>query len=89
MLRLPAHDVSVVEGSRLAAILGAGDHPVNSRHHQAVDHVGEGLIVSARSCTDGVIEALEAPARRFTVAVQWHPRIRSIASLRRGSSSSR
>jgi putative glutamine amidotransferase len=45
---------------------------VNSRHHQAIKRVGDGLIVSA-TAPDGVIEAVEDPGQRFCVAVQWHP----------------
>ena len=41
-------------------------------HHQAVDVVGESLLVSARS-DDGVVEAVEVLGRRFVVGVQWHP----------------
>ncbi len=66
------HHAEIYEGTRLAQIFGPGVHVVNSRHHQAVDHVGEGLIVSAKS-PDGVIEGLERPDLRFAVAVQWHP----------------
>jgi putative glutamine amidotransferase len=68
----PVHSVNVVEGSRLAQIVGAGNLAVNSRHHQAVDSVGHGLIVSARA-EDGVIEGIEMPDKRFALAVQWHP----------------
>jgi putative glutamine amidotransferase len=46
---------------------------VNSFHHQAVDRIGEGLVVTARCPEDGVVEGLEMPSRRFAVAVQWHP----------------
>jgi len=66
------HYVRVVPNSRLAAIVGEGEHEVNSRHHQAVARVGDGLVVSAES-RDGVIEALERPGQVFAVAVQWHP----------------
>jgi putative glutamine amidotransferase len=45
---------------------------VNSRHHQAVRQIGDGLIVSA-TAPDGVIEAIEDPAARFCLGVQWHP----------------
>ena len=69
----PVHDVRIEPGSRLAKILGAGLHAVNSRHHQAVDRIGAGLVVTARSTPDGVIEALERGDRRFALAVQWHP----------------
>lgn len=70
---LPAHQILVEPGTRLAAILGEGLHPVNSRHHQAVDQLGAGLRVTARSVPDGVIEAMELSGRRFALAVQWHP----------------
>jgi putative glutamine amidotransferase len=46
--------------------------PVNSRHHQAVRHVGAGLEVVG-TAPDGVIEAVERPGARFCLAVQWHP----------------
>jgi putative glutamine amidotransferase len=68
----PVHTVQIQPGTRLAEILGPVEHPVNSRHHQAVDRVGKGLIVSARA-PDGVIEALEDPGHPFAVACQWHP----------------
>ena len=41
-------------------------------HHQAVDALGESLLVSARS-DDGVVEAVEVLGRTFAVGVQWHP----------------
>jgi putative glutamine amidotransferase len=69
----PAHEITVAADSRLASILGGGVHAVNSRHHQAVDRVGAGLTVAARSTPDGVIEALERADLPFAVAVQWHP----------------
>jgi len=68
-----AHQVIVEPESHLAQITGAQTLLVNSRHHQAVDRVGEGLRVSARDPEDQTIEALEQPNRRFVVAVQWHP----------------
>jgi putative glutamine amidotransferase len=45
---------------------------VNSRHHQALKTVASGLFVSA-TAPDGVIEAVEDPAARFCLGVQWHP----------------
>jgi gamma-glutamyl-gamma-aminobutyrate hydrolase PuuD len=67
----PVHDV-VLEG-RMAEIFHATRMPVNSRHHQAVDRPGEGLLVTASDPEDGVIEGLTLPAARFAVCVQWHP----------------
>ncbi len=66
------HAVTVVGRTRLASILEEGHCTVNSRHHQAVDVVGQGLIVTARSA-DGVVEALERPDLPFAIAVEWHP----------------
>lgn len=66
------HEVQVDPDSLLAQALGTHRLPTNSRHHQAVDRVGEGLIVTARSA-DGLIEATEKPDARFFVTVQWHP----------------
>jgi putative glutamine amidotransferase len=67
------HDVEITPGTRLHAILGKQRVAVNSFHHQSVRDVGRGLVVSARSPEDAVVEGLEAPDRRFAVAVQWHP----------------
>jgi putative glutamine amidotransferase len=75
----PAHTVHVAGHTRLAGIVGEGEHAVNSRHHQGVDRPGEGLLVSAVS-NDGVIEALERPDKPFAVAVQWHPEDRILVS---------
>ncbi|MET0552461.1 MAG: gamma-glutamyl-gamma-aminobutyrate hydrolase family protein [Vicinamibacteria bacterium] len=68
-----AHAVRVLPGTRLRAILERDEVAVNSFHHQAVKDVGEGLVVSARATADGVVEAVERPASRFVVGVQWHP----------------
>lgn len=68
------HDVAITPGTILAGVLGDGPVHVNSRHHQAVtaDRVGKGLVV-AGTTEDGVVEALENPANRWAVSVQWHP----------------
>jgi putative glutamine amidotransferase len=47
---------------------------VNSLHSQGVARLGPGLVVEARSATDGLVEAFHVrDAQRFAVAVQWHP----------------
>jgi putative glutamine amidotransferase len=66
------HTVRICPRTRAAAIFGAGDYGVNSRHHQGVDRVGENLVVSGMS-DDGLVEVIERGDRRFAVAVQWHP----------------
>ncbi|MBE0607929.1 MAG: gamma-glutamyl-gamma-aminobutyrate hydrolase family protein, partial [Dehalococcoidia bacterium] len=67
-----AHGVEVESGSRLAGIVGGTRVEVNSRHHQAIDRLGEGLVVTGKA-PDGIIETVEAPGQRFVVGVQWHP----------------
>jgi putative glutamine amidotransferase len=67
-----AHSISVTLGTRLHEIFGADEVPVNSMHHQVLDRLADGLIVSAIA-PDGLIEAIEAPAEAFTLGVQWHP----------------
>jgi putative glutamine amidotransferase len=68
-----AHEVAVEPGTRLARIAGDARLQVNSRHHQAVSRLGEGLQISARAMGDGIIEGLERADRSFVVGVQWHP----------------
>ncbi|BBY57257.1 gamma-glutamyl-gamma-aminobutyrate hydrolase family protein [Mycolicibacterium sarraceniae] len=63
--------IDIVAGTRLAEILGTDRVIARSGHHQAVDTVGEGLVVAARAL-DGIVEATEDP-NRWYVGVQWHP----------------
>jgi putative glutamine amidotransferase len=74
-----AHRIWVGPDTRLAGIIGAGGHDVNSRHHQAIEIKAESVIVSAIS-EDGVIEAIEKPGAAFAIAVQWHPEDRIFVS---------
>jgi len=72
-----AHEVWVEKDSLLAKLLGdrlvgSDTCEVNSRHHQAVKTVAPGFRVSA-TAPDGVIEAIEDPAARFCLGVEWHP----------------
>lgn len=69
----PTHRVRVQPGSRLARVLDADELPTNSFHHQAVKRVADGFQAVAWAIADGVIEGIEHPARRFALAVQWHP----------------
>ncbi len=69
-----AHRVVVEPGSLLARLVGASRLMTNSTHHQAVDRIAPGLVVSARSEVDGLVEAIEsADPGRFALGVQWHP----------------
>ena len=66
------HATDIKEGTRLASILGTGEHDVNTSHHQAVRDLGDGLRI-AGVCGDGVIEAIESQGDDFLIGVQWHP----------------
>ena len=70
---MPAHAVDVVAETLLSSVVGEPKLMVNSRHHQAVERLGEHLTISARDGEDGVVEALERPDRTFVLTVQWHP----------------
>jgi putative glutamine amidotransferase len=71
-----AHEVWVDKDSLLARLMRERlvDEAleVNSRHHQAVKQVAPGFVATA-TAPDGVIEAIEDPAARFCLGVQWHP----------------
>jgi putative glutamine amidotransferase len=65
------HEVTLLPGSRTAAILGSGA-AVLSTHHQAPDRVGERL-EPVGWAEDGTIEAIEDPRLPFALGVLWHP----------------
>jgi gamma-glutamyl-gamma-aminobutyrate hydrolase PuuD len=65
------HDVAIEPGSRLAGVLGEQTR-VKSHHHQGIRRLAPGLAAAARA-EDGLVEAIEAPEKRFAVGVLWHP----------------
>lgn len=65
------HHVTIQTGTILAAALGEGTIGVNSFHHQAVDQVAPGFVVSAEA-PDGTIEGMECMTP-WILGVQWHP----------------
>ncbi len=67
------HDVEIVPGSLVGRVTREPRHVAKSHHHQGVDRVGDGLVVSARATVDGLPEAIEMPERAFVLGVQWHP----------------
>jgi putative glutamine amidotransferase len=70
------HDVEVEPGSALQAATGEAILRCSSHHHQGVDRVGEGFVVSGRS-SDGLVEAIERPPKGsvlgWMLGVEWHP----------------
>jgi putative glutamine amidotransferase len=71
------HDVKLTEGSLAARSAGELVHTTKSHHHQGVDRLGDGLLISGRSTLDEFPEAIElesGPSNpRFVLGVQWHP----------------
>jgi putative glutamine amidotransferase len=72
-----AHTIQVEPDSLLSALVGgrlsdAATCSVNSRHHQAVDRLADGLRITAVA-PDGIVEAVEDARQRFCLGVQWHP----------------
>lgn len=69
-----AHEVHVVaRNESFGQLLSIETVDVNSRHHQAVRHLGRNLTVVATS-PDGLVEVLVYSADEWWVkGVQWHP----------------
>lgn len=67
-----AHEVDVVPGGTLDAIVARSSFRVNSVHGQGVNRLAPGLRVEARA-PDGLIEAFSMPGKAFNLCVQWHP----------------
>lgn len=69
---LAVHQVNIQANTHLAKTLGVTKIGTNSLHHQALEVLGEGLIVNARA-NDNIIEGVEMPSKRFLLGLQWHP----------------
>jgi putative glutamine amidotransferase len=69
------HKVNVYEDSLLYEVTKQTEGEVNSSHHQAVDRLGEGLVVTSKS-PDSIIESIELADKKnapFFLGIQWHP----------------
>jgi putative glutamine amidotransferase len=71
---VPVHEVTIIKDSPIARLQKNETAWVNSIHHQAVDHVGNGLKCMAYS-SDGIVEAMYMPDKSFVWSVQWHPEL--------------
>jgi putative glutamine amidotransferase len=65
-------DVEVDKSSILGSLVGEKVSNAALYHHQAIDDLGKGLKITAKS-EDGIVEAVELADHPFGVAVQWHP----------------
>jgi putative glutamine amidotransferase len=66
------HRVELAPGSLAERVVGGEHTEVKSAHHQGVDELGEGVVVSGHA-DDGIVEAIELPDKGFAVGVLWHP----------------
>ncbi|MED3564034.1 gamma-glutamyl-gamma-aminobutyrate hydrolase family protein [Bacillus xiapuensis] len=69
---LPFHQVKLEKNSWIAGVWGKETMFVNSLHHQAIEKLGGGLVITALA-DDGIIEAVEGKDHPYLIAVQWHP----------------
>jgi putative glutamine amidotransferase len=65
------HEVALTEEAGPLGMEGAAV-TASCYHHQAIERVGDGLTVVGTS-VDGIVEAVVADAKAWTVGVQWHP----------------
>ena len=69
----PRHTVDLAPDGEITRLVGSRKIEVNSLHWQAIDSLGDRLVVEGRA-PDGVIEAVRVrDARSFALGVQWHP----------------
>jgi len=67
------HEIDLDPGSLAARATGEEVHEARCHHHQAIDRLGSGLVVTG-SARDGVAEAIELEDdQRWVLGVQWHP----------------
>jgi putative glutamine amidotransferase len=69
---LPLKTLCVEPRSTLHRLLATTEARINSLHNQGIDRIGDGLKVCGRDL-DGIVQAIEDPARPFLMGVQWHP----------------
>jgi putative glutamine amidotransferase len=69
------HKLNIVPNTLLSQISKQNTGNVNSSHHQAVNQLGKGLMVLART-NDSIVESItwkDAEGKGFLLGVQWHP----------------
>lgn len=76
----PCHNIIVLPGSLLSALLG-NTRTINSTHHQAIRDTAPCLRPCAWSESGRIIEAVEATDGHPLLAVQWHPERMTCGSM--------
>ncbi|MEU8791707.1 gamma-glutamyl-gamma-aminobutyrate hydrolase family protein [Streptomyces sp. NPDC048643] len=76
------HEVTPVAGTLYGGLVPEPCE-VPTHHHQAVDRLGEDLVISAYAA-DGTVEAIELPCPGWVLGVQWHPEMDEDLRVMRG-----
>jgi len=71
-VKLGSHEVQLSAASQLGRMLGT-TATVPAAHHQALNHMGRGLLAVGWTEQDQVVEAVELQGHPFGIGVQWHP----------------
>ncbi len=66
------HEIAIQPDSLLYKILLTTKISTNSHHNEAIISTTDKIKVSATT-SDGVIEAIELPNKKFALGLQWHP----------------
>lgn len=69
------HNIKIFPDTLLYEVTKVKHAAVTSSHHQAIDRLGEGLMINAKA-DDGIIEGIEFIEKKdksFFIGVQWHP----------------
>lgn len=69
---MPRKLINVQPGTLLRRLLQTDCCHVNALHNQSINHIGQGLRVSATE-QNGVIQAIEGMNDHFLIGIQWHP----------------
>ena len=79
-LDIPGHNAPELRLGNLQAVAYGKAAPahtrferINSSHHQALDRLGEGLVVEAWTPGDGIIEQVRRSGDPYCFGVQYHP----------------
>ena len=69
---LPRKITRIHINSKLSKILASTSIRINALHHQAIEILGDGFVVSSID-TDNIIQAIESRADKNFLGIQWHP----------------
>jgi CTP synthase len=82
-MRLGAYPARIADGSLLQKLYGADELSERHRHRYEFNNAyrgameEKGLVISATSPDNRLVEAIELPANDFFVGVQFHPEFKS------------